>query len=101
MIRRFLSLIVLAGLLLADQSLKSSLGLSMDQAKVAQEIQMKHQKPFAAKRQDRNTERRKMVRAKLANDSKLMAEQEKIVDRLTADLKEIQMTEDAGTEQEV
>jgi Spy/CpxP family protein refolding chaperone len=95
MIRKCLSLIVLAGALLADQPLKSALGLSMDQAKAVYDIEMKHQKPFAAKRQERNAERRKMVRTKLANDSKLMAEQERIVDRLTAELRQIQMTEDA------
>ena len=95
MIRNYLSLIVLAGVLSADQSLKSALGLNMDQAKAVYDIEMKHRKPFAAKRQDRNAERRKMVRAKLAHDSKLMAEQEKIVERLTAELRQIQMTEDA------
>lgn len=80
--------------LLADASLKSALGLSMDQARQTDAIQAAHRPKFAAKRQDLNRELRVLRRARIANDSKQVAEQEKVTERLQEELKQIRMHED-------
>jgi len=80
--------------LLADASLKSALGLSMDQARQADEIQAAYRPKFAAKRQEQNRELRVLRRARIANDSKQVAEQEKVTERLHEELKQIRMHED-------
>lgn len=91
----FMGLTLFCGGLSADQSLKSALGLSVDQARQVYEIEMRNQKPFAAKRTQRNNERRKLSRAELANDSKLIASQTLVVAKLTEELRQIQFAEDA------
>jgi Spy/CpxP family protein refolding chaperone len=80
--------------LMADATLKGTLGLSVDQARVVDGIQARYRPPFAAKRQEQNQELRKLRRARIANDSKLMAELEVVTERLHAQLRQIQLNED-------
>ncbi|MCW5964595.1 MAG: hypothetical protein KIT83_11200 [Bryobacterales bacterium] len=92
--------LALAGLFLfipaafADAPLKSALGLTIEQARQVDEIQAKHRLQFASKRTERNTELRKLRRARLANDSKTIAEQEAITDKLLDQLRAIRASED-------
>ena len=93
---RFLHIVLIAAALLlsggqanADASYKSSLGLSMDQAKQVDSIQAKYRQPFAAKRQELNKEMRVLRRAKIANDSAGLAKQEQITDKLRNELRAI------------
>ncbi len=88
------ALLLSGGAALADAPLKSSLGLSMDQAKQVDLIDMKYRKPFAAKRQEFNKEMRVLRRAKIANDSAGLAKQEQITDKLHNELREIRMKRD-------
>lgn len=81
-------------MLLADATLKGTLNLDIAQARKVDMIQAKYRTPFAAKRQDHNLEARKLRRARIANDSRQIAEQEKIVNRLHGELKQIRMNED-------
>lgn len=90
-----LVLVVMAMSLVADASLKTALGLSMDQAREVELIQKKHQKPYIAKRHELTNNERWLRAAKVKNDSKKVAEQEVIVKRLAAEFKAIQMSEDA------
>ena len=78
----------------ADQPLKTALGLSVDQAKQVQEIQQRYLPQFAAKRQDRNTELRKLRRARIANDSQQIAALEKVTAKLHEELRRIRLSED-------
>jgi len=80
--------------LMADASLKGTLGLSVDQARAVDTIQARYHKPFASKRQEQNQELRKLRRARIANDSKLMAELEVVTQRLHQELRQIQLNED-------
>lgn len=89
-----LSLALGAVMLLADQSLKSALGLSMDQARQVDQIQSEYRLKFAAKRQDHNRELRRLRRARIANDSRQVAELEKVTDALLGDLRQIRASED-------
>ncbi len=91
-------LILSAVTLFADQPLKSALDLSMDQARQVTEIQAVYRKQFAAKRQERNTELRKLRRARLANDSAQTAALEKVTESLLNDLRGIRAAEDAAIE---
>lgn len=89
--------IVLAGLsmsLQADATLKGTLHLDIDQARKVDAIQAKYRPSFASKRQEQNQEARKLRRARIANDSPQISEQEKIVSRLHEELKQIRMNED-------
>lgn len=78
----------------ADESLKSVLGLSMDQARQADAIQASHRPKFAAKRQERNRELRVLRRARIANDSQLVAKQEQVTAKLHEELRLIRVSED-------
>lgn len=80
--------------LMADATLKGTLGLSVDQAREVDAIQARYRQPFAAKRQVQNQELRKLRRARIANDSKLMAELQVVTERLHAELRQIRMKED-------
>lgn len=93
-IRTMLICAALALNLLADAGLKGTLGLSFDQAREVDTIQARYQKPFASKRQEQNQELRKLRRARIANDSKLMAELEVVTQRLHQELRQIQLNED-------
>ncbi len=75
--KRMLMMSFVAVSLLADQPLQSALNLDIEQARQVDAIQAKYRQPFAAKRQERNQELRKLRRARIANDSKQMAEQER------------------------
>lgn len=90
----FIGLALFAEAGYADATLKSALGLSVDQARLVHQIQQQSQPKFAAKRTEQNNERRRLTRAKLANDSKLIAEQEKVVTRLHNELLQIKAGED-------
>ncbi len=90
-----LTLVAASFVLLGDASLKQALGLNMDQARTVDEIQKKHQKPYIAKRHELTNNERWLRAAKVKNDSKKVAEQEVIVQRLAAEFKAIQMSEDA------
>jgi cobalamin biosynthesis Mg chelatase CobN len=81
-------------LLRADATLKGTLNLDIDQARKVDTIQAKYHTAFASKRQERNREARKLRRARIANDRQQIAEQEQIVNRLHAELKQIQLRED-------
>jgi hypothetical protein len=92
---RMLMMSFVAATLLADQPLKSALDLDVEQARQVDAIQAKYRVPFAAKRQERNQELRKLRRARTANDSQLIAQQEQITNRLHEELKQIRANEDA------
>ena len=79
---------------LADAPLKTALGLSMDQARQVDEIQKLHRPKFAAKRGEYNTEMRRLRRARIANDSKQVAELEKVTAALHEQLRQIRVSED-------
>jgi Spy/CpxP family protein refolding chaperone len=89
-----LALALSATLLLADQSLKSALDLTMDQARQVDRIQAGYRPRFAAKRQERNTELRKLRRARLANDSVQVAALEKTTAAMLEELRQIRAAED-------
>lgn len=77
----------------ADAPLKSKLGLSMDQAKQVHAIQKKYRQPFSAKRQELHRERRKLRRARNANESRQVAQQEQIAAKLQDELQHIRRQE--------
>jgi len=90
----FTTLLLLATLFaggpaIADPSLKSALGLDIEQARQVDMIEAKYRKPSAAKRQQRDAELRKLRRARLANDSQGIAEQEAIAARLHEEFRQI------------
>ncbi|MBL8178661.1 MAG: hypothetical protein JNK48_28565 [Bryobacterales bacterium] len=89
-----MGLLSLSNLAWADASLQSALGLTMDQARQTDAIQAAHRPKFAAKRQDLNRELRVLRRARLAHDSKAVAQQEKVTAQLQEELKQIRMHED-------
>jgi Spy/CpxP family protein refolding chaperone len=89
------ALMLFGGAAMADAPLKSSLGLSMDQAKQVTDIEAKYRKPFSAKRTVLNTEMRAMRRAKIANDSALLAQQEAISEKMADELYEIRRARNA------
>ena len=78
----------------ADAPLKSALGLSMGQAKAVSEIQKRARKPYRSKRGDYNREARKLRRARNANDSALVAKQERITEKLRAEVRQLKLAED-------
>jgi Spy/CpxP family protein refolding chaperone len=65
----------------------------MDQARVVEGIQAAYRPKFAKKRGEYNTEMRKLRRAKIANDSKLVAELTKSTDALRDQLRAIRDSE--------
>src|SRR5688500_19683817 len=81
-------------MLRADAPLKSALSLDTEQARKVDTIEAKYRPVFASKRQEHNSEDRKLRRARIANDSQQIAAQEKIVARLSGELQEIRMKED-------
>lgn len=89
------ALLLAASLIWGDARLKEALDLSMDQARMVQEIEKKYQKPYVAKRHDLTNHERWLRAARVANDSKRVAEEEAIVRKLAAEFKQIQMEEDA------
>lgn len=96
---RFSNYLLLASVLTialwADASLKSALGLTMDQAKQVQEIEAKYQKPYAAKRGEYTTQMRKVRRARIANDRAALEAEEPVARRLHGEWRAIQAQEDA------
>ena len=84
-----------AMLLSADQSLKSALDLSMDQARVVYDIQKQYQQPFVHKRGEYQTQMRVLRRARIANDSAGTAREEQVARRLHEEMLAIQAKEDA------
>lgn len=86
----------LAGLLqpaAADESLHSSLALSMDQARSVEAVQAQYRRTFGAKREEFNRESRKLRRARLAKDSAAIAQQEPVVAALQDELRKIRASE--------
>ena len=86
-------LLLMAGSAYADAPLKSSLDLDTEQARQVQEIQKSYRRTFGAKRQEMNRESRKLRRARNANDSALIAQQETIVAGLQEELRAIRSAE--------
>lgn len=74
---------------IADPSLKSALGLDIEQARQVDQIEARYRQPSAAKRQQRNAELRKLRRARLANDSRGIAEHEAAADKLHEEFRQI------------
>ncbi|MBL8211326.1 MAG: hypothetical protein JNK87_11470 [Bryobacterales bacterium] len=93
-----LALLVGAATLFADQTLKAALDLTMDQARQTDQIQAVYRRQFAAKRTERNTELRKLRRARIANDSAQVVEHEKVTEARLNDLRRIRAAEDAAIE---
>ncbi|MBI4905537.1 MAG: Spy/CpxP family protein refolding chaperone [Acidobacteria bacterium] len=91
-----LSLTVCSGIVLADAPLKTALGLDIEQARRIDEIQSIYRRQYAAKREVHNREERALRRARIANDSKQIAVQEKIVSELKAELRQITASEDGA-----
>lgn len=85
----------MTSLLWGDATLKSALGLSTDQARQVYEIQASYRPKFASKRQQRNTELRRLRRAHIANDSQQIAQLEKVTAALHEELRQIRLSEDA------
>ena len=87
--------LLIAGAAHADAPLKSSLGLDTDQAREVAAVQKSYRRSFSAKRGELNRENRKLRRARIDNDSALIAEQEAIVAGLEAELRAIREAENA------
>jgi Spy/CpxP family protein refolding chaperone len=77
----------------ADESLQSSLALSMEQARSVESIQAEYRRTFSAKREVFNRESRKLRRARLAKDSAAIAQQEPVVAGLQNELRQIRASE--------
>ena len=94
-----LRILALAGaasmMLLADQPLKSALGLSMDEARVTEDIQKKYKLPRVQKRGEYLRQMRVLRRARIANDSEGTARAEQVARRLHEEMMAIQAKEDA------
>lgn len=88
-------LLLAACMMWGDAPLKTALDLSMDQARVVDEIEKKYQKPYVTKRHELNNHQRWMRAARIANDSKRVAEEEAIVRKSAEEFKQIQMDKDA------
>ena len=88
------ALFFISGLSYADAPLKSALGLSMDQAKAVSEIQKRARKPYRSKRGEFTREERKLRRARKANDSALVAKQQRITEKLRAEVRQLKLAED-------
>ena len=91
-----LGLTMFSGYGVADAPLKTALGLDIEQARQADEIQSDHRRQYAATRGDHNREARALRRARSANDSEQIAIQEEKVEQLKAELREIKASEDAA-----
>jgi Spy/CpxP family protein refolding chaperone len=87
-------LLIAMSLVWADAPLKSALGLTTDQAREVDQIQASYRPRFASKRQERNTELRKLRRARIANDSQQIAQLEKTTAALHEELRQIRLSED-------
>ena len=96
-----LGLTLFSGAGFADAPLKTTLGLSVEQARVVGEIQGQYRRTYAAKRGEHNTEARKLRRARLANDSEQIAIQEQITAKLKEELKQIKAEEDAAIREQL
>jgi hypothetical protein len=79
----------------ADAPLATALGLDMAQARQVDEMQARHRKAFAAKRQDFNRESRALRRAKLANDAGEVARLEQLTEAMRAELTGMREDHDA------
>ena len=94
-----LRILALAGaasmMLLADQPLKSALGLSMDEARVTEDIQKKYKLPRVQKRGEYLRQMRVLRRARIANDSAGTARAEQVARRMHEEMMAIQAKEDA------
>jgi hypothetical protein len=84
-----------SALLRADQPLKSALGLSMDQARVVDDIQKSYQKSYVHKRSEYLTQMRVVRRARIANDSAGTARETEVARRLHEEWRAVQAREDA------
>jgi Spy/CpxP family protein refolding chaperone len=89
----FSLLAVFLQLAAADESLHSSLALSMEQARSVEAIQAEYRRTFSAKREVFNRESRKLRRARLAKDSAAIAQQEPVVAGLQNELRRIRESE--------
>ena len=89
------ALLLLTGAAQAEAPLKTSLGLSMDQAKVVTDIQAKYRKQFMSKRTKLNTEMRAMRRAETNNDSATFAQQQAVTQQMADELYQIRQSENA------
>lgn len=78
----------------ADAPLKSALGLSMDQAKAATEIQTRRFPAFQEKRTEYNRQMRKLRRARIANDSAAVVREDAIARRLHGEMMALMHEED-------
>lgn len=74
---------------MADPTLKSALGLDIDQARQVDQIEAKYRKPWAAKRQERNAEFRRMRAAQIANDRHGVAAHEAAGNKLHEEFRQI------------
>ncbi|MEZ5398508.1 MAG: Spy/CpxP family protein refolding chaperone [Bryobacteraceae bacterium] len=88
-------LLALGGAALADAPLETALGLNMEQARQVKEIQARYRKQFAVKRGERNTDMRRLRRARFAKDGKAVAELEKLTEAQRLELVRIRASEDA------
>ena len=77
----------------ADARLEKKLGLDTNQARQVQQIQKQYRRKFSSKRQELNREHRKLRRARIANDSSKIAQQERITAKLEVELKQIRLNE--------
>ncbi len=88
------SLFFYAGYSHADAPLKTKLDLDVEQARQVAEVEKSYRRDFRAKRGDFNRESRKLRRARSANDSKAIAEQEAATAQLREEMIDIRRTTD-------
>ena len=87
------TLFLISSFAYADARLEKTLGLDTNQARQVQQIQKKYRREFSSKRQELNRELRKLRRARIANDSRTMAQQERITAKLEEELRQIRTRE--------
>lgn len=90
----FLYMLIASQAAYADAPLKTALGLDMDTANIVDDIQARYRANFRGPRSEYNREQRVLRRAKLANDSAAVAQQEPVVAALKAQLREIILNTD-------
>lgn len=85
-----------AGTAAADATLKSALGLSMEQAHAVTEIEKAHRPAYIAKRGEYTREARWLRNATSRNEVAEVARREPIVAQLAAELKQLRDDQDAA-----
>ncbi|MCH9699276.1 MAG: Spy/CpxP family protein refolding chaperone [Gammaproteobacteria bacterium] len=89
----FVCLLIISMPVWSDAPLKGKLGLDSDQASQVREIKKKYRQSSRSKRQELHREKRKLRRARNANDSQAIAELEPVVQTLKSEFQQIRNSE--------